>query len=102
MALTWLCNNEESSAISVFKCETLNNAFQMNLRFMVIILIVLMDTIRRQKHQTIEYDNKKFWLGFIFKKWHFVKVFKEAKIKNRYNQVPHLTQDVRRESDKTQ
>ena len=30
------------------------------------------------------------------------KVGKKAKIRNRYNQVPHLTQDTVRESDKTQ
>ena len=30
------------------------------------------------------------------------KVGKEAKIRNRYNQVPHLTQDTVRENDKTQ
>ena len=30
------------------------------------------------------------------------KVKKKAKIRNRYNQVPHLTQDTIRESDKTQ
>ena len=28
------------------------------------------------------------------------KVSKEAKIRNRYNQVPHLTQDITQESDK--
>ena len=28
------------------------------------------------------------------------KVSKEAKIRNRYNQVPHMTQDTTRESDK--
>ena len=28
------------------------------------------------------------------------KVSKEAKIRNRYNQVPHLTQDTTRESDR--
>ena len=32
----------------------------------------------------------------------FIKVSKEAKIRNRYNQVSHLTQDTTRESDKTQ
>ena len=30
-----------------------------------------------------------------------MEVSKEAKIRNRYNQVPHLTQDTTRESDKT-
>ena len=30
------------------------------------------------------------------------KVSKEAKIRGQYNQVPHLTQDTTRKSDKTQ
>ena len=30
----------------------------------------------------------------------FIKVSKGAKIRNRYNQVPHLTQDTNGESDK--
>ena len=40
-----------------------------------------------------------YWASFS-KSDIFLKAFKKAKIKNRYNQVPHLTQDVRRESDK--
>ena len=30
----------------------------------------------------------------------YIKVRKKAKIRNRYNQAPHLTQDTTRESDK--
>ena len=40
--------------------------------------------------------------GFLRAKKEFYKVRKAAKIKYRYNQVPHLTQDTTWESDKIQ
>ena len=38
----------------------------------------------------------------LYEKDHRKKVSKKAKIRNRYNQVPHLTQDTSLESEKTQ
>ena len=54
-----------------------------------------------------EYQNLTNWLIYCFLPGSFtkpgiflVKVSKKAKIRNQYNQVPHLTQDTSWESDK--
>ena len=38
----------------------------------------------------------------VFIKWHALKVSKGGKIRNRYNQAPHLTQDTNRKMTNSQ
>ena len=44
-------------------------------------------------------QRKRFFLSTV--SWCYLEVSKKAKIRNRYNQVPHLTQDTTWESDKS-